>query len=264
MKTPEPISSTANAALKHLAKLIQQRRYRKQHRQMALEGVHLLASFLEAKWPVAAVYIPEHRWPDAEVQTLITTLPPHRVFIIANAALSKITSLTQADDLITIATMPESAAYPDCEDCVVLESVQDPGNVGTILRSALAAGIFHVVLNADCADVWSPKVLRAGMGAHAHLHIYQGVDLLLWRSQYTAEVYVTTLSENARSLYQQNLHPVSAWVFGNEGKGVSLALQETANQHIMIPMIGQSESLNVAMAATVCLFEQMRQRQMPV
>lgn len=228
---------------------------------MVLEGVHLLASFVQAQWPIDTVYVPQHRWADTEVQSLLAMLPPHRVWLMADAVLGKMTSLAQADDLITVVALPESGRHPTHEDCLVLEAVQDPGNVGTILRSALAAGIVHIVLNPDCADVWSPKVLRAGMGAHAHLHIYSGVDLVTWRSQYTAPVYVTTLNKQAQSLYQQDLRQAAAWVFGNEGMGVSPVLQQSASQRLMIPMAGQTESLNVAMAATVCLFEQMRQRQ---
>lgn len=261
MNTNAPITSATNAALKHLAKLIQSRRYRREQQQIVLEGAHLLTAFLDAQQPIAAVYIPQHRRQDPEVQAIIAAVPPQRIILMADAALSKITSLTQADDLIGIAAMPEPRSLPQDQDCVVLEAVQDPGNVGTILRSALAAGIADVVLNADCADVWSPKVLRAGMGAHAGLHIHQSVDLLAWRQQYTAPVYATTLNARAQSLYQQDLRQPAAWVFGNEGSGVSHALQHTASQSIIIPMAGQTESLNVAMAATVCLFEQLRQRQ---
>lgn len=254
------VHSAANAALKHMARLLQQQRWRRQSRQTVIEGVHLLQTFADAAWPFEAVYVPAHRVQHAEVAALLARLPENRITVVADAALDKITSLTQADDVMAVVALPEPALPPRDVDCIVLERVQDPGNVGTILRSALAAGVRHVLLSADCADVFSPKVLRAGMGAHAYLHLYPETDLAAWCVDYRHPVYATALTQNAVSLYELNLSTPAAWVFGNEGAGVSGHLLEAASQTVVIPMSGQTESLNVAMAATVCLFEQQRQR----
>ena len=147
---------------------------------------------------------------------------------------------------------------------MVLERVQDPGNVGTILRSAAASGVGQIVLNADSADAWSPKVLRAGMGAHFLLRIHSRVDLAQWRSGYQEKLWVTALSGRPQNLYKMALAEPAAWLFGNEGSGVSAAALALADGSVHIPMAGATESLNVAMAATVCLFEQMRQRMQAV
>ena len=128
-------------------------------------------------------------------------------------------------------------------------------------ESAAACGIRRIILGEDSVDVWSPKVLRAGMGAHFLLELYPRTDLAAWRENYRGVVRATALGGvNNRSLYELDLRGDSAWLFGNEGSGVSEAMLQAADGTVHIPMPGATESLNVAMAATVCLFEQMRQR----
>ena len=122
----------------------------------------------------------------------------------------------------------------------------------------------QIVLNADSADAWSPKVLRAGMGAHFLLRIHSRVDLAQWRSGYQEKLWATALSGRPQNLYAMALAEPAAWLFGNEGSGVSAAALALADGSVHIPMAGATESLNVAMAATVCLFEQMRQRMQAV
>ena len=123
-----------------------------------------------------------------------------------------------------------------------------------------AAGVKNVVLGRDCADVWSPKVLRAAMGAHFLLSLYPDTDLAQWLPLYREPLRVTALDESAQSLYVLDLRRPCGWLFGNEGSGVSDEARRAAADSVVIPMAGATESLNVAMAATVCLFEQMRQR----
>ena len=162
---------------------------------------------------------------------------------------------------MSLIALPTSQKQPENGDCIVLDCVQDAGNVGTVLRSAAASGIHHVLLSEGCADAYSPKVLRAGMGAHFLLHIHERVNLCDWRTHYTDRVFATALTEhNNFSLYDLVLHQASAWIFGNEGAGVSPELIATADATVKIPMLGAIESLNIAQAATICLFEQMRQR----
>lgn len=254
------ITSAANVQLKQLTKLIQQRKARVGAQKMVLEGVHLLQAFIEAGYAPMAVYVPQHRRHHPEVARLVDALPAPVVHEVANAALSKISSLSDADDLISVVAMPQNQDLPTQGDCVVLVSVQDPGNVGTLLRSALAAGIQQVLLSPDCADVYSPKVLRAGMGAHAQLRLFTGVDVAAWRAAYTDRVYATALSEHSLSVYDLDLRAPSAWLLGNEGSGLSAAMVALADQTVVVPMAAHTESLNVAMAATVCVFEQHRQR----
>jgi len=162
---------------------------------------------------------------------------------------------------LALLAVPPAPKLPQQGDCVVLEAVQDPGNLGTVLRSAAAAGVRTVVLGKGCADAYAPKVLRAGMGAHFALEICERADLAAWRADYRGRVLATTLGGRPVSLYALDLRGEGhAWLFGNEGSGLSAELAGSADETVLIPMQPGTESLNVAMAATVCLFEQFRQR----
>lgn len=255
------ITSPHNPQLKHLAKLLAQAKARREHGQTVLEGIHLLQSYLDAGGCPEHVYLPEKQWARPEIQALLPQVPPERLTLVSDHALAKITSLTEAEEVMTLIAMPSEKPLPQAVDCVVLDRVQDPGNVGTVLRSAAAAGVRDIVLSGDCADVWSPKVLRAAMGAHFLLELHTRADLPQWLQAYQGRVWATALSQqNQALLYDLDLQPPAAWVFGNEGSGVSAPVLAAADAAVLIPMAGQTESLNVAMAATVCLFEQMRQR----
>ena len=144
------------------------------------------------------------------------------------------------------------------ENCVLLDRIQDPGNVGSILRSCAAAGIRRVFLSEDTAHAWSPKVLRSGQGAHFSLAIHENVDLLALGDRLDVPMIATAL-DNADSLHSVLMPAAVAWVFGNEGQGVHPALQSRALRRVYIPQEAAAESLNVAAAAAVCLFEQRRQ-----
>lgn len=263
MKT---IHSAQNEQLKQLNKVLNQSKTRRQLGLAALEGVHLLESFLQTGQVPLYIYIPENRFHHPEVQALINRLPENiqreYCVLVGKGLLSKITTLNQAEDIISLIKLPTlNNKLPESGDCVVLENVQDPGNIGTILRSAAAAGVKNIILGKGCADAFSPKVLRSGMGAHFLLNITEQADLQAWATQYQHPILITLLNANSIGLYQNlPLKTPCAWVFGNEGSGVSPDLAKCATYAVSIPMLGAVESLNVAMAATVCLFEQMRQR----
>lgn len=255
------ISSTNNEHIRHLHHLLSQGKFRRQYAQSVLEGVHLLQVFLQSGRKPVGVYIPEAKMPSEEVRKLTAVLPEDRIFSVSDGILKKISSLTCADDVLALIDIPDAGALPAGGDCVVLDGVQDPGNVGTVLRSAAAAGVGTVVLGRGSADVWSPKVLRAGMGAHFLLDIYSQADLEIWLASYKGRVFATALREEKQAvLYGEDLCEPTAWVFGNEGAGVGKAVLDRADKCVRIPMHDATESLNVAMAATICLFEQMRQR----
>ncbi|MGB3835836.1 TrmH family RNA methyltransferase [Castellaniella sp.] len=145
------------------------------------------------------------------------------------------------------------------QGCLCLDRVQDPGNLGTLLRTAAAAGLADAFLSSGCASAWSPKVLRSGQGAHFAIRVHEHVDLSALLTRMDIPLAATTL-ETASSLYQQDLRQPCAWLFGNEGRGVAPDLLTQAALRIHIPQAEGIESLNVAAAAAVCLFEQRRQQ----
>ena len=150
-------------------------------------------------------------------------------------------------------------------DVVFLDGIQDPGNVGTLLRNCAAAGVHQVALSEHSAWVWSDKVLRAGMGAQFSLQLYSEHDLLVALGNQTktslkAPIRVTSLHRKSIDLFDADLKACGIWVFGSEGQGASQAWLDRASQHIRIPQSQYIESLNVASSSAVSLFEQFRQR----
>ncbi|MDO4879138.1 MAG: RNA methyltransferase [Neisseria sp.] len=255
------LSSAQNPHLKHLAGLLSSSKARRKHRQTVLEGVHLADAYLQSGGRPLLALIPEGKADKPEIRGLSARLPPDRTLSASSAALAKISALSDGEDIMLMIPLPEDGLPPLAGDCVALERVQDPGNLGAILRSAAAAGIREIVLSPDCADAWSPKVLRAAMGAHFLLNIHSRISLPEWCSRYGGPIWATALGgPDNTDLYRLNLAAPCAWLFGNEGAGLSGAVLRYASSAVKIPMAGATESLNVAMAATVCLFEQMRQR----
>lgn len=147
------------------------------------------------------------------------------------------------------------------EDCIVLENISDPGNLGTILRAAGAVGIKNVILNKNSVDVYSPKVLRSSAGIQFSLNILSGIEITDFLAKYQGNILATTPHTDS-NIYKVDLTKITAWVFGNEANGISLNLLQQITNKVKIPMSDNAESLNVAMAATVCLFEMQRQREL--
>ncbi len=146
------------------------------------------------------------------------------------------------------------------QDAVYLDRIQDPGNVGSILRSCAAVGVGRVLASPGTAACWSPKVLRAGMGAHFHLQIHEDVDALTTLVRDGTVVRAADAGAG-RSLYDTDLRERTLWLFGNEGQGLESGLRNwSAVQPVAIPQSAAVESLNVGVAAALCLYEQWRQR----
>ena len=155
---------------------------------------------------------------------------------------------------------PARPASGSEHDLVILDRIQDPGNVGTILRTAAAAGIRTVLTTAGTAACWAPKVLRAGMGGHFVLDIHENIPLDQLKAQVGELPLAGTVLQDGQSLYATDLRQPLAWVFGNEGEGIDPELQARLGCRLTIPQDPGVESLNVAASAAVCLFEQRRQR----
>lgn len=255
------IDSPHNTKLKHLIKLLSSAKARRKHNQVVLEGIHLLKSCLQNNILPDEIYVSPEKTQNTEINSILKNIPQNKIILVSTAALTKISTLCDSSDLISIISPPANQSPPIQGNCVVLDHIQDPGNLGTILRSAAAAGIKHILLSKNCADIWSPKVLRAGMGAHFILNCCEQVDLIKWLNTYQGKTLATALrQENCFSLYDMDLCTECAWIFGNEGSGVSPEILTQTDAAVRIPMTDNIESLNVAMAATVCLFEQMRQQ----
>ena len=253
------LGSAQNDTVKRLARLIQNGRDRRKEGVMVLEGIHLCESGLACGWVYEQVFVNQHALAHPEVMTLLDRLPASTpVFVLEEGLFARVSALSSAPEMLSVCLRPAACESALTTACIMLEDIQDPGNMGTILRSAAASGVNVVYLSPGCVDVYSPKVLRSGMGAHFALEIHEHADLPALLRAFPGVKLVTSL-EGDRSLYAQDLSGQVAFVFGNEGAGVSAELHAIADARVRIPMPGKAESLNVAMAATLCLFERVRQ-----
>jgi TrmH family RNA methyltransferase len=264
MHSIKPLTSAQNDTFKNLARLMQHGRERRQQGVLVLEGIHLCEAALNCGLSLTQVFVNQRAIQHAEVTVLLQRIPADaRVFSLDDRLLEKASTLASAPELLAISQRPEPEPAKATDSLLLLEDIQDPGNMGTILRSAAAAGVRQVLLSAGCVDVYSPKVLRSAMGAHFSLAIHEQADLLSTLREFDGVRLVTSLAGD-RSLYAQDLRGAVAFVFGNEGSGVSAELHQAADARVKIPMPGTAESLNVAMAATLCLFERVRQLELSV
>jgi len=248
MNAPTAITSRDNPLLKRLRVLAQDNAaYRKQG-QVWLEGDHLCRALLaRGHRPVTAIFS-ETFWRQAphdlrDAADHIVTVP--------DALMAGISGLESPAGVGFVWDLPKAVALQSGAAAVVLDRLQDAGNVGSILRSAAAMGFAQVLALKGTAALWSPKVLRAGMGAHFGLHLVEGlsVDDLAGLSV----PLLVTSSHQGDFLHQARLPWPCAWVLGHEGQGVSPALEALATQKVRIAQPGGEESLNVAAAAAICL-----------
>ncbi|GAA5182819.1 RNA methyltransferase [Niveibacterium umoris] len=256
----KPITSRDNPLLKRLRKLSESARTRREEGVTVLDGVHLVEAAIAASRSLGEIVIAESARETTEVSALLVAAKPTPCFVLPDPLFRTISPVeTPAGILATVQWTRNTDAPDPFDDWLVLDGVQDAGNVGTMLRTAAAAGVRAAVLGPGCAQAWGPKVLRAGMGAHFHLHIHETENLVALLRGYPGTVMATRL-DGATSLFERDLRGASAWVFGAEGQGLSAEVAALARHGILIPMAEGVESLNVAAAAAICLFEQRRQR----
>ncbi|OFE43706.1 MULTISPECIES: TrmH family RNA methyltransferase [Acinetobacter] len=252
------LESKDNPKIKHLRGLIEQNSYRKKQGQTVLEGTHLCLAWLHENKKINSIFTTEHALSHPDYERILAKYTG-AVFVISESLYKDLSTLGTSLACLAIVDLPSSSQTLDFKaDTLILENVQDPGNVGTLLRSAAAAGIEQIICTKGSASLWSPRVLRAGMGAHFSLQTFENVTLEEVLPQFQIPVYVTS-SHHAESLYSKNLRKACVWILGNEGQGVSdYALQHA--EAVSIPQPGGQESLNVAIAGSICFFEMVRQR----
>ena len=260
MPTAKRITSRDNPSFKEWNKLAGSTKQRRKVGETLLDGAHLVQAYMAtAKLPLRLL-VNEAAAQDKEITGLIAKMPEVPLTCLDDALFAELTELKTPSGLLALIALPQAHIAPShSEFCVLLEDIQDPGNLGSILRTAAAAGCDAAFISAGCADVWSPKVLRAAMGGHFAMSIHEHADLFNVAAVFEGTIFATTLQATA-SLYDSNLTGKVAFAFGNEGAGLSPELSNLCRQPLTIPMQGKVESLNVAAAAAVCLFEATRQR----
>ncbi|MDD2884275.1 MAG: RNA methyltransferase [Dechloromonas sp.] len=251
------IQSRDNAVYKQLKKLAESGRERRKAGQTLLDGLHLVEAWEQQHGPVAQLFVAESALVGGEIADYLAGRP---LISLSDALMRELGLVDTPTGLLAVVALPaEPLAVDLAADALLLDGLQDPGNVGTLLRTAAAAGIRQVLLAPGCAAAWSPKVLRAGQGAQFALTIHEDADLGAFLADYRGTSAVTCL-DGATSLYAAQWSGPLAWVMGAEGQGVRPELIAVADLKIKIPMPGGVESLNVGAAAAICIFEALRRR----
>ncbi|MDH2917691.1 MAG: RNA methyltransferase [Sideroxydans sp.] len=252
------ITSRDNPFFKVLLKLSSSAKARREDNLTLLDGAHLLAAYLDSGRLPQHILLNAAAAQNAEISALLARLESVAVTQLDDKLFAELSELKTPTGILAL--IPTFApAVITAHFALLLEDLQDPGNLGSILRSAAAAGCDAVFLSTGCADAWSPKVLRAAMGGHFALQIYAQQNLLAVAKNFSGSLFATTL-QATQSLYQCPLQGDLAFMLGNEGAGLSTELCALATHQITIPMPGKVESLNAAAAAAICLFEAVRQR----
>ncbi len=250
------IASRDNPLIVRLRKLAADPAAYRKLGEVWIEGEHLCAAFVQRGGRAAQAVITEDGWQTPALRAMAGSADS--VAVVSAALMAGISTLESPAPLCFALPWTGSGQLDVEAPSVVLDRLQDAGNVGNILRSASAFGFTQVIAIKGTAALWSPKVLRAGMGAHFALQLVEGASV---EAMTTLRMpMLATSSHAARAIHEASLPWPCAWVMGHEGQGVSAALMQRCADTLRIPQPGGEESLNVAAAAAVCLYESARQR----
>jgi TrmH family RNA methyltransferase len=252
----QSITARDNPKLQHLRKLAQDGGAYRKLGGVWLEGDHLARAAVQRGVVPALALITDVAASDEAMRALADVAP--KVLVVSPALFKTVSGLESPAQIGFELTLPAQPRIEARADSVVLDRLQDAGNVGTILRSAAALGFRQVLALKGTAALWSPKVLRAGMGAHFGLKLIEG--LAVEDLEALKVPLLATSSHSDALLHEADLPNPCAWVMGHEGQGVSEALMQRCALRIGIPQPGGEESLNVASAASICLYESARRR----
>jgi TrmH family RNA methyltransferase len=253
----QAITSRDNPLLRQLRRLVDDGAGYRRAGRVWLEGDHLCTALRQRGRAAQQAVVTDEAWAVPSLRELAQWAP--QVAVLPATLFSAFSGLASPAGIGFLIDTPVPGTIEAHAPSLVLDRLQDPGNVGSILRSAAAFGVRQVLALQGTAALWSPKVLRAGMGAHFALTLHEGLaeaglDAL-------ALPWVATSSHAALALPQAELPAPCAWVLGHEGQGVSPALLARCALQVRIPQPGGEESLNVAAAAAVCLYESARRAQ---
>ena len=250
------LQSRDNPRVKRWQRLVRDARARHDEGRAMLEGLNAVEGWLRARGAPVALVLTETAAALPGVRALGISQP----VLVSDAVMKAIADTPSPQGVLAEIEIPVAATnLAASPGCVFLDALQDAGNLGTILRTALAFGVRDVVLGPGCVDAWSPKVLRAAAGAHAGIRIEEPRSLVEAMARFGGKVHCT-VPRGGIELAQADLGGRTGWLFGAEGRGVGADLLAAASSHVSIPMAREAESLNVAACAAICLYETARRR----
>lgn len=237
-------------------KSLHQKKYRKEHGLFIVEGIKSIKEFFQSSYQIHTIFY------NSEQYNLLPKLPANiNLFEVKNAELDKISALQTPQGFLALIHIPKNRelALKSLKNqfTLVLDGVQDPGNMGTIIRTADWFGFKNIICSADCVEVFNPKTVQATMGSLARVNIYEA-DLPTLLAENTIPVFGALL--DGESIYKMQWGAEGLVVLGNEGKGISAEVIKKINKPVTIPRIGEAESLNVAVSAAIFCAELVRVR----
>jgi TrmH family RNA methyltransferase len=252
------ISSRDNPLFKRLKKLAESARERREARTTLLDGEHLVEAYLDAGGsPLSLLH--SRSCAAAVWQKLAERCAGAKLAALSDSLFAELSPVESPSGILAEAAWLNPPALDTTPLVLLLEDIQDPGNLGSLLRSAAAAGVTLAVLSKGCHDAWSPKALRGGQGAQFVLPMLLRTDLLAWMQSANLPIWALALG-GGQNLFAVDLAGPAGILVGNEGAGLSEEILQAATASVRIPMPGGVESLNAAAAAAIALFEAVRQR----
>jgi TrmH family RNA methyltransferase len=253
------IASRSNPTFRSIRLLANSATERHTQMRTVLDGPHLVSSYIDRCGAPRLIAVSETACEHPGVRSSLEHAGACEVVHFSADLFRQLTPVENPVGILAVIDIPQGRpAGARGQLAVMLDGIQDPGNVGTIIRSAAAAGTDEVLLSPGCADAWAPRTLRAGMGAHFAVSIQTGMDLLDAILRFSG-IRVATVAVRGLSPQAVDLRGRVALLLGAEGAGLSEALERAADVRVCIPMARGIESLNVGAAAAVVLFERVRQ-----
>jgi TrmH family RNA methyltransferase len=253
------ITSSQNPKIKWVRSLQAQRRTRQKEAAFVVEGVRLVEEALASGWPARLVLYTPDLPPRGQAAVDAYASQGTAIVAVQENVMRSASDTETPQGVLAVLTHKELLVPSPLDLVLVVDGVRDPGNLGTLLRSASAAGAQLVLLPPGSTDPYAPKVMRAGMGAHFRIPVITCTWQQIESHLGGLEIYLAA-AEGGLTYYQTNFKIPMALIIGSEAEGVSENAQELATTSVNIPMPGGGESLNAAIAASVLLFEVVRQR----
>ena len=252
------ITSNQNSKIKLVRALLGRAKERREARAFVAEGVRLVEEAVKANWTCRFALYDETLSERGKSQ--VESLRSRGVDVEeVSASVMKSISETEAPQGILAVLEQSQLPIPNSRNFILIpDQIRDPGNLGTLLRSAAASGVQAVLIPPETTDAFAPKVLRSGMGAHFRLPIHAMTWAEIEKTTNDLQVYVADM--DGQSCWDVDLSKPIALIVGNEAEGASESARKLANGKISIPMSGETESLNAGVAGSVLMFEILRQR----
>ena len=263
MSLSEPITSSSNNKIKLVRSLQTRSKSRKAEAAFVAEGVRLIEEAVAAHWQIDFILFDETL--SARGKSLITQLENLSSIDISEISprlMAEISDTETPQGILAVLKLQALPLSASPTFLVLADQIRDPGNMGTLLRTAEAVGADGVILTPGTVDAFSPKVIRSGMGAHFHLPIHAKAWQEIKTSLETLPVYLADATKGI-PLWEANFRQPCALLVGGEAFGASPAGEAFATHRLTIPMAGRAESLNAAIAAGILMAEVLRQRYTP-